>query len=158
MAIELVNIDDRLIHGQIATSWVARKGIESIIIVNDKASKDPVQARIAGIAVPGKKVSLFSVDKFIEIMAKNTEIKRVTMLIFTTPIDVLKVVQSGVNIPVVNISGMRFGDNRVRLHKNVSVTEEERAAIETLLEMGVEVAAQTTLNDDRTDLKSLLNK
>lgn len=157
MAIELVNIDDRLIHGQIATSWVARKGIESVIIVNDKAAKDPVQAKIAGLAVPGKKVSIFGVEKFIEVV-KSTEIKRVTMLIFTTPIDVLKVVNAGVDIPVVNISGMRFGDNRVRLHKNVSVTEEERVAIESLLEKGIEVAAQTTLNDDRTNLKDLLSK
>lgn len=157
MAVKLVNIDDRLIHGQVATSWVAKNAIESIIIINDNAANDPIQAKIAGLAVPGVKVSLFTVDKFIEII-KRTEIKRVTMLLFANPIDLLRVVESGYDIPIVNISGMRFESNRERLHKNVSVTPEEREAIEQLISRGVEVAAQTTLNDDRTDLAILLGK
>ena len=155
MEIELVNIDDRLIHGQIVTSWVAKNDIESIIVINDNVAQDPIQRRVVGLAAPGKKVNLFGIDQFVEIY-KTQDIKRRTMLIFTTPIDVLRVVEAGVEIPVVNISGMRFGDGRNRLRKNVSVTDEEAAAIVKLLDKGMDVSAQTTLNDDRVSMRDLL--
>lgn len=155
MAIELVNIDDRLIHGQIVTSWVAKNNIESIIVVNDAVANDPIQKKVVGLAAPGKKVSLFGIDQFVDIL-KTNEINRVTMLIFTTPIDVLRVVEAGVEIPVVNVSGMRFGDGRKRLRKNVSVTVEEEQAFKKLIELGVSVGAQTTLTDSRADMKELL--
>lgn len=155
MAIELVNVDDRLIHGQIVTSWVAKNDIESIIVVNDSVAKDPIQRRVVGLAAPGKRVNLFGVEEFIGILGK-TEIKHRTMLIFTTPIDVLTLVEAGVDIPVVNISGMRFGEGRKRVRKNVSVTDDEIVAINTLLDKGVDVSAQTTLNDDRVSMRELL--
>ena len=56
----------------------------------------------------------------------------------------------------VNISGMRFNDNRKRIHKNVSVTEEEREALKTLMNDGVEIYAQTTTRDDKVDVGKLL--
>ena len=43
MALKLVDIDDRLIHGQVATTWIPDFGIESAIIVSDKVANDPVQ-------------------------------------------------------------------------------------------------------------------
>lgn len=155
MAIELINIDDRLIHGQVATTWVRGFNIESIIIVDDQAANDPIQKKIAGLAVPGIQVNIFSVDKFIDVLKKTT-IKKRTMLLFGSPISVLKVKNSGLNMNYVNISGMRFNDNRKRIHKNVSVTEEEREALKTLMNDGVEIYAQTTTRDDKVDVGKLL--
>ena len=42
MALKLVDIDDRLIHGQVATTWIPDYGIESAIIVSDKVANDPL--------------------------------------------------------------------------------------------------------------------
>ena len=74
----LTRIDNRLIHGQVATTWIRDFNIESAIIVNDAVANDPVQKSIAGLAVPGIKVSIFGVDQFIEIL-KKTELKKVTI-------------------------------------------------------------------------------
>ncbi len=41
MELKLVDIDDRLIHGQVATAWIPDYGIESAIIVSDKVPNDP---------------------------------------------------------------------------------------------------------------------
>ena len=65
MPLKLVDIDDRLIHGQVATTWIPDYGIESVIIVNDQCANDPVQRSVAGLAVPNIKVSVFTVEKFI---------------------------------------------------------------------------------------------
>ena len=71
MALKLVDIDDRLIHGQVATTWIPDFGIESAIIVSDKVANDPVQKSVAGLAAPDIKVSVFGVDKFIDVLKKT---------------------------------------------------------------------------------------
>lgn len=58
MALKLVNIDDRLIHGQVATTWIPDNKIESVIIVNDACANDPVQRSVAGLAAPLRRQGL----------------------------------------------------------------------------------------------------
>jgi PTS system mannose-specific IIB component len=156
MSLALVNIDDRLIHGQVATTWIKNFNIESVIIVNDKVSQDPVQKSIAGLAVPGIKVSIFGVDEFIGIL-KRVELKKVTMVLFTNPMDALTLKKNGLHYSYLNVSGMRFNNERVRLHKNMSVTEKEKEAFEELIEKEhVEIYMQTTTRDDKEKVAVLL--
>lgn len=109
MALKLVDIDDRLIHGQVATTWIPDFGIESAIIVSDKVANDPVQKSVAGLAAPDIKVSVFGVEKFIEVL-KKTELKKATMVLFTNPIDALKLHENGLPFDYLNVSGMRFNE------------------------------------------------
>lgn len=155
MSIKLVNIDDRLIHGQVATTWVKDYDIESIIIVNDAVANDPVQKSVAGLAVPDVKVSIFGVDKFLEVLKKTT-IKKVTMILFTNPMDALKCYENGLKFDYLNVSGMRFNEHRQRLHKNMSVTKDEKEAFDALLNYGVEIWMQTTTRDSKEKVSNLL--
>lgn len=155
MALKLVDIDDRLIHGQVATTWIPDFGIESAIIVSDKVANDPVQKSVAGLAVPNIKVNVFGVQKFIDVL-KKTELKKATMVLFTNPIDALELKKNGLDFNYLNVSGMRFNDQRTRLHKNMSVTKEEKEAFEELINMGVEVWMQTTTRDSKEPVSELL--
>ena len=66
MGVKLVRIDDRLIHGQVCSTWIGDYGIEQVLIINDKVSKDPVQKSVVGLAAPaGVRVLVFGVDQFI---------------------------------------------------------------------------------------------
>lgn len=155
MALKLVDIDDRLIHGQVATTWIPDYGIESAIIVSDKVANDPVQKSVAGLAVPNIKVSVFGVEKFIDVL-KKTQLKKATMVLFTNPIDALTLKKNGLDFNYLNVSGMRFNDERTRLHKNMSVTKEEKEAFEELIGMGVECWMQTTTRDTKEAVADLL--
>lgn len=155
MSLKLVDIDDRLIHGQVATTWIPDYGVESVIIVDEKVANDPVQKSVAGLAVPNCKVTVFSPDKFIEVL-KKTELKRPTMVLFTNPVDALKLHENGLPFDYLNVSGMRFNEKRHRLHKNMSVTDEEEQALRTLIDKGVECWMQTTTRDSKIEIKELL--
>ena len=41
--IELVRIDDRMLHGQVVSTWLKDYSIEQVLIINDKAANDPIQ-------------------------------------------------------------------------------------------------------------------
>ncbi|MEE0774678.1 MAG: PTS sugar transporter subunit IIB, partial [Merdibacter sp.] len=96
MALKLVDIDDRLIHGQVATTWIPDYGIESAIIVSDAVANDPVQKSVAGLAAPNIKVTVFGVEKFIDVL-KKTQLKKATMVLFTNPIDALTLKKNGLD-------------------------------------------------------------
>ncbi|MCW6662819.1 PTS sugar transporter subunit IIB [Aerococcaceae bacterium NML190073] len=156
MAIELVRIDDRLIHGQVATTWTRNFDIEQILIVNDEAKNDPVQHAVANFAVPeGVKVMIFGVKQFAEVMKKSA-IKKRTMLLFTNPLDIKFLVDEGLSISEVNAGGMRFREGRRRLEKAVSVTDEEHQAFLDLIEKGIHINVQMVPKDPRVDYKTLV--
>ena len=156
MGLALVNIDDRLIHGQIAATWIKDFKIESVIIVDDEVVNDPVRKSVAGLAVPDIKVSIFGVEQFIGIL-KKTQLKKVTLVLFTNPVDALTLKKNGLDYDYLNVSGMRFNENRHRLHKNMSVTLAEKEALEALIqEEHVKVYMQTTTRDSKTAVGELL--
>lgn len=156
MAIELVRIDDRLIHGQVATTWTRNYEIEQILIINDAAKEDKVQHAVANFAVPaGVKVMIFGVKQFAEVM-KKSEIKKRTMLLFTNPIDIKYLVDEGLQISEVNAGGMRFTEGRRRLEKAISVTDEEHNAFLALMDKGIHINVQMVPKDPRVDYKTLI--
>ena len=157
MGVKLVRIDDRLIHGHVATTWIKNYEIEQVLIINDKAANDPIQKSVVGLAAPpGVKVMIFGVNQFINIL-KKSEIKKSTMLLFTTSTDVLKIVESGlVDIKEVNAGGMRFNDTRKRLTKAISVTPEEEQAFVKMMDKGIKINVQMVPKDTSVDFKTLI--
>lgn len=154
MSIELVRIDDRLIHGQVVTGWVNELKVEQIIILNDKLVNDTVQKSVLTMtAPPSVKVHVFGIEQFSEIYKKNP-IKKRTLLLFSNPIDVLATYQNGVAFDQVNVGGIRFNEQRKhRLSKSVAVTDEEKAALDTLIENGKDVFIQMVPKDKKETLK-----
>lgn len=156
MAIELVRIDDRLIHGQVATSWVNDHKIAQILIINDAIKEDNMQQSIIMMTAPnGVEVKIFGVQQFIDIM-KKTEIKKRTMLIMTSPKDVYALIESGIVIKHLNIGGMRFGDNRKKLSSSVFTTLEDEEYFRKMIAMGVVIEIQLIPRSEAISLANLL--
>jgi PTS system mannose-specific IIB component len=156
MSVELVRIDDRLIHGQVVTTWVKDFGIEQALIINDKAASDKTQKTVLTMMAPsGVKVLVFGVSQFIEII-KSTPIKKRTMLILATSIDVLALVENGMKIEKINVGGMRMTEGRRILSRAVSVTPEEEAAFRKLMELNLLIEIQMIPKDPIVLLSAIL--
>jgi len=156
MAIELVRIDDRMIHGQVATSWIKTLSMEQVIIVSDVNAADELQRKVLNIAIPdGIRLAIFSTDEFIKVYNSNP-INRKTMLIYTNPIEVLRCLKGGVKFPLLNVGGIKFVAGKERLYKSVSVTPEEKQAFIDILAMGVEVEIRMMSTEKPIKLATLL--
>ena len=154
MALKLVDIDDPPDSRQVATTWIPDFGIESAIIVSDKVANDPVQKSVAGLAAPDIKVSVFGATSSSRSSRRPSSRSHDGAL--HQPIDALKLHENGLPFDYLNVSGMRFNDQRHRLHKNMSVTAEEKAAFEELIGLGVECWMQTTTRDSKEPVSELL--
>ena len=60
MAIEFTRIDDRLVHGQVVTTWLKKYDIEQVIIVSDAVALDKTRQSILKLSAPsGIKIVFF---------------------------------------------------------------------------------------------------
>lgn len=157
MPINVARIDDRLIHGQVITTWVKNYDIEQVLVINDKVANDKVQQSVLTMSAPaGLKVHVFGVQQFIEIL-KKTPIKKRTMLLFTNSIDVDVMVSAGLELEKLNVGGMRMQNGRHQLSRAVSVTPEEEQAFKNLINKNVIVEVQMVPKDPIVLLKSLIS-
>lgn len=157
MSIELVRIDDRLIHGQIATTWINDYNIEQVLIVDDNVVQDKMQQSVISMTAPANvKVKVFGVDSFIGIYKKNP-IKRRTMIVLTNSIDAYRLLAGGVQIDYLNVGGMRYLDGRTKIARAVSVTPEEREAFKKIIEMGIDVRIQMIPRDEIVEMKNVID-
>lgn len=157
MAIKWIRIDDRLIHGQVATSWLRHVNAEQVICVNDAAAQNPVQAQVLKMAAPDLVVHVFGVQQFANIYKKNP-IKRSTFLILGSTSDALALKENGVPIDYINYGGMRKRADRHSYAHDLSFSPDEEQALEELVKQGVQVEYQIAAFDEPVSLVSVLNK
>ena len=157
MKINLVRIDDRLIHGQVATVWAKEANAERIIVCSDEVEKDPIRKQLLlQVGPPGIKVSVVGIDKAIRVYNNPKYEKDTVFLLFVCPQDVLRLAEGGVPIKSVNIGGMAFKTGKTQITKAVSVDESDIEAFKKLNDMGIELEIRPVATDKKVDLMSKL--
>lgn len=90
MKINLVRIDDRLIHGQVATVWSKEANAQRIIICSDEVAKDQIRKTLLlQVGPPGVKVSVVDVAKAVRVYNNPKYEKDTVFFLYTCPQDVL---------------------------------------------------------------------
>lgn len=158
MAIKWIRIDDRLIHGQVATSWLSHVGAEQIICISDAAVENPVQTKMLKMAAPAYLVHVFGVDKFIRVYQKNP-INRSTFLIMGSFTDALRLKKGGVDIGHINFGGMRTTPERTISYDHIiCFSPQEEEDFNELVKMGVKVEYQVAAYDAPVDMKKKIEQ
>jgi PTS system mannose-specific IIB component len=159
MNIVLVRIDDRLIHGQVATVWTKETKCDRIIVCNDEVAADPIRkALLTQVAPPGVKASVVDIEKAIRAYNNPNYADARVLLLFTNPTDVLRMVEGGIDIKSVNIGGMSFKVGKKQVTNAVSVDEKDRESFRTLHEKGIELEIRKVAYDSKVDLMSILSQ
>jgi PTS system mannose-specific IIB component len=159
MKIGLARIDDRLIHGQVATRWTKETNVTRIIVVSDEVAADTVRKTLlTQVAPPGVTAHVVDVAKAIRVWDNPKYAGDRVMLLFTNPTDVLRVVEGGVKITSVNIGGMAFRQGKTQVNNAVSVDEKDIEAFKKLNEKGIELEVRKVSTDSRLKMMDLINK
>lgn len=157
MKIVLARIDDRLIHGQVATIWTKETRCQRIIVCNDDVAKDDIRKTLLiQVAPPGVKAHVVDVEKAIRVCKNPKYENDRVLLLFTNPRDVLRMIEGGVGIKSVNIGGMSFKNGKKQVTSAVSVSDEDIKAFESLNKMGIELEVRKVSSDSKVDMMSLL--
>lgn len=137
--IVLTRIDNRLIHGQVATQWSGVLGANLLLVANDNVAGDTFRQSLMDMAAPSYATTRYwTIEKTINTIHKAAD-RQMIFIICETPQDVLKLVEGGVPIKKCNIGNMHMSDGKRQVATSVAVDDDDVAAFKRLQELGVEL-------------------
>lgn len=159
MVIALARIDDRLIHGQVATRWTKETRVKRIIVVSDEVAKDEVRSTLLKqVAPPGVTAHVVDVAKCIRVYNNPKYAGERVMLLFTNPTDVERLVEAGVDITSVNIGGMAFHEGKTQVTNAVSINQKDIDAFKYLNSKNIELEVRKVSSDSKVQMMDLIKK
>ena len=143
MEIPLLRIDNRLIHGQVASSWAKIVKCDAIFAISDDVAKDELRAKLLLQVAPAHLQSyVITVDKAIKVWHNPMYADRKVLWLVTKPGDIVRLIEGGVDIKQVNVGGMTHREGCKLISQAVAVDADDVAAFRRLNEMGVKMTLQ----------------
>lgn len=152
-----IRIDDRLIHGQVATMWTNELGATRIMVINDEVANNDMQKSLLRMAAPPNvSTSIITRETAVKNISAGKYKGQRVFIVVKSPIDILYLLNNGLVIKEINVGNMSAKSNTEVIKTTISVTKEEKEAFKELIERGVDVTAIMTPGAPKVYLKDSL--
>ena len=159
MAISLIRIDDRMIHGQVVMSWIRHTSSQAIRLIDNKVANDDLMKEILLAAAPANlDVQIITEDEAVADFAGWEEDEKRVMVIVRSPQTLVRLMEGGIIFTNVNLGGLGIGPGKNKLFRNISASDEERLALKTLLDARIEITIQMVSTERRHELTEKMLK
>lgn len=148
MGIVLARIDNRLLHGIVASQWSHLTGASRLMVIDDKVANDPLLKESMKIARPaGMSVSIIS----LETALKNFQIKKYgdqkIFVVTNSPKVILALLDQGEFVPKLNIGGTVQYEDGVKLSTRAMATKEDVETYKAILKYDTSLTVQYVPSD-----------
>lgn len=155
--IKMTRVDHRLLHGQVAFTWIRQVGADCILIANDAVAKDELRMSVLRMAKPrGVKLVMKSVDDSIKALTSGVTEKYNLFIITESIEDAWRLCKAVPAIRELNIGGVKVEDGKRQISEAVFVSDEECARIRELDAAGVHVFVQMTPSERSDEAMKLI--
>lgn len=152
-----IRIDDRLIHGQVATMWTNNLGATRIMVINDEVANNDLQKSVLRMAAPSNvSTSIITRETALKNISSGKYEGQKVFIVVKSPLDLLYLVKNGLDIKKINVGNMSSKKNTEVVRPSISVTAEEKEAFKELIDRGVEITTIMTPTDPLAYLKDYL--
>ena len=152
-------IDSRLIHGQVAGTWVPHIAPQTFIAASDNAAHDQLRkSLLLQVAPTSVKTNVLDIAKAGRVYNNPKYTGMKTMFVVESPVDVVRLLDEGVKINEVNVGGVTFKTGMVQLSDAVYASEEHLEAYRELIRRGVKLMVQQLPNHSPVDLEKILKQ
>lgn len=157
--IQLIRIDDRLLHGQVAYSWKAALSYEAIIIANDSAAQDEVRKAALKIATPpGVRLAVRTIEEAAK-LANHPRLKSLKVFVIcSNPKDVYDFLQHTEERPAVNLGGIQAAEGKSAFARAVYLNETDLEYLDRLVADGIQIEVRQTPSESVQNYQSLRDK
>ena len=130
-----IRIDDRLIHGQVATQWTNDLGATRIMAINDEVATNPTLKTVLRMAAPPNvSTSIITRETAVTNIKAGKYTGQKVLVVVKSPFDILYLIDQGLDIKTVNVGNMSARENTEHLRPTISVTPEEKEAFKVCQE------------------------
>ena len=158
MNISVFRIDDRLIHGQIITAWIAYSDAKTIIVADDSAAKDEFTQSLLKMATPNTiDLKILSVNDTIEFLKSDTSTTK-TLLLVKAPQSAYDILEAGIKVDSINIGNLNMKKGKTKILGNFWVASEDVDYLRKIDGKGVKLEVRAVPNERSQDVIHLLKK
>lgn len=135
-----LRLDERLMHGQVTTTWVGVLGITHIVLADDEVAKDEVHCQLLKMSAPqGIRLMIVPVERAVRILNDPRCEKMKLLAICSNLDDALKLIEAVPVIRDVNLANYGFqanaeGTGKQMLSSNLQVDARELEIVKTIMD------------------------
>jgi mannose PTS system EIIAB component len=153
----LVRIDDRLIHGQVAVGWAKVTTPDFIIVADDTVVNDTMQTTLMEMAAtPAFGVKICEVTALVNLVQTVEFKNKKLLLLFSSPQDVVRALQAGLEISKLNVGGMRYCPGKRQIMQAVAINQDDIQSFEEINRQGISILIQMVPTDEPVDIMKYL--
>jgi PTS system mannose-specific IIB component len=146
-------VDERLIHGQVATIWTNMLNVDRIYVANDKAWQDEMTLNALKMAKPsGVKLTVSSLRRAIENF-RNHRFSEERVFLIVKDIPDLETLVDGLDIREANLGNISKHGDSESIKNSVSLTKQEIEMIEAMIAKGVKITAQMVPSEQNVSVE-----
>ncbi len=155
--IKLTRIDERLVHGQVAFTWVPALGVDCLLIANDKVAKNEFMKLTLGLAKPaGTKLLIKSILEAILFLDDEKSKNLKVLVIINSVKDALALANEVAAIKSINFGGLRTKEGAKLISKAIAVSDDDINIIRELLGKGIELEIRQVPTDSKQMIENLI--
>lgn len=162
MPVTIMRIDDRLIHGQIITRWIAEAQADMILVADNQAAIDPTQQMLLKLVTPANiELQIKSIEDAVQLLILESVNCKKILLMVRNPESALKMQENGLSIDTINvgnISNTKSVTGRKKLLPFIFVEEQDVVCLRGLAKAGIKLDVRAVPNDKSIDAVELLQK
>lgn len=146
----LLRVDHRLLHGQVAFSWIQNLGADCILIANDSVVNDELRKTTMKLAKPQEvKLVIKNIEDSIQALKSSVTDKYKLFIVVESVEDAYKIASEVDNIKQINLGGVKARENSRNISKAVNLLKEEENLLKELQSLGIEIEIRQVANDNK---------
>lgn len=155
--VELLRIDERLLHGQVATTWVNAVSPDAILIANDEAATNEMSKLALKMAKPaGCKLAIKTISDAAELL-NNPKADKIKIFVITrTIVDTLQLLQLTDSVKKINLGGVKKREGGKMVAASIFLNKEDIENLNKIEELVEEIEVRMVPSEPRTPLAKVL--
>lgn len=144
-----VRVDDRMVHGIVATSWIPAAKATRAMVVNKRASESDMTRNALKLGTPaGVNLSVLAPEKAIANILNGNYTNQRVFLVGRYIKDVYDLYKGGVKFARVNLGNVTQNVGKTTtLDKTVRVSDEELSMLREMRDAGIKITCQFRTDD-----------
>ncbi len=152
--IALARVDNRLIHGQVVSTWIPHVRAQDVVVADDEAAGSPLMQMAMTMAVPPPVEVRIGAPGALDWAQLAASPRRVLALFRDVgAVDAAR--RAGLRIAALNLGNVHFAEGRRPLLASVFLSEDELRTLDRIAGEGVDIEARAVPADTRIGLPEL---
>ena len=147
--IKLLDVDYRLIHGQVLLGWVKGNKIEYLIVADDELVSNSMMLSLMKMGVPAGIKSVFVSTENLGNIVEDPDIEKMNTMLLCKDIETALKIVEALPIGYVNFSNIKSKEGSTKYSICCYLTEEEKDLVMKIVDKGITVDAFSVPNDSK---------